>query len=203
MQSGMQKIGKRSTQWSEPYWRQLETEIRHLAITSGSDAAAWRVIVRQARYVMRAFTTSFFIVTRFLPPAKRERVETVYAAVRYPDEIVDTFPLSSAQQFRMLDEWAKAYETGLATTSVKEALDNNVPCFLSTFSSVVQETAMPQEFYRAFLQAMRHDASPRRFATLDDLIDNYIYGSAIVVGYFLTYIYGENQRGDFERAIRS
>src|SRR5262245_53315106 len=83
----------RSTDWSEQRWQALESETRKLALQTASEAEAWRLIVRRARYVMRSFTTSFFIVTRFLPVAKREQVEAVYAAVRYPDEIVDTLPL--------------------------------------------------------------------------------------------------------------
>ena len=44
---------------------------------------------------------------------------------------------------------------------------------------------------------MAADASPRLFSSIDDLIDGYIYGSAIVVGYFLAYVYGASGPGDF------
>jgi phytoene synthase len=37
---------------------------------------------------------------------------------------------------------------------------------------------------------MRRDARPEPFETINALIDDYIYGSAIVVGYFLAYVYG-------------
>ena len=33
--------------------------------------------------VLRAYSTSFFMVTRFLPSHKRAKVEAIYAAVRY------------------------------------------------------------------------------------------------------------------------
>jgi phytoene synthase len=48
---------------------------------------------------------------------------------------------------------------------------------------------------------MRRDVYPRPFETLDDLIDQYIFGSAIVVGYFLTHVYGARRPSDFERAL--
>ncbi|HKP12090.1 MAG TPA: squalene/phytoene synthase family protein, partial [Blastocatellia bacterium] len=61
--------------------------------------------------------------------------------------------------------------------------------------------AIPPEHYRAFIEAMRRDIRPRPFATLDDLIDSYIYGSAIVVGYFLTHVYGASHARLFGRAL--
>jgi phytoene synthase len=152
---------------------------------------------------MRTYTTSFFIVSRFLPAAKRAEVEAVYAAVRYPDEIVDTFPLERDEQLRRLDEWGDRYETGLAATSMNEALRKGVPCFLASFTKIVRERGIPPEHYRAFLDAMRRDAAPRPFETLADLIENYIYGSAVVVGYFLAYVYGASAEKNFTRALQS
>jgi 15-cis-phytoene synthase len=67
----------------------------------------------------------------------------------------------------------------------------------------VREAAIPPEHYRSFIAAMRLDVCPRHFSTLDDLIESYVYGSAIVVGYFLTYIYGAPSAGDFARALVS
>ena len=203
METGIKILSKRSTEWSEAYWGELETETRNLAISAGNDAAAWRVIVRRARYVMRSFTTSFYIVTRFLPPPKREQVEAVYAAVRYPDEIVDTFQINQESKERLLTKWAQGYELALLSSSIQESLEQQVPCFLASFTAVVRDTGIPPDYYHSFIAAMRHDVKPRRFATLDDLIDSYIYGSAIVVGFFLAHIYGENQNGDFARAIKA
>ena len=95
--------------WGMAAWATLEERARALALAAGSEAGAWRVLNRHARRVMRAYTTSFFIVSRFLPRAKREEVEAVYAAVRYPDEIVDTFPLTAGERLRLLDEWRGHY----------------------------------------------------------------------------------------------
>jgi phytoene synthase len=189
--------------WNESDWRRLERRTRARALRANSEDAAWDIIIRQARAVLRAYSTSFFIVTRFLPSRKRAQVEAVYAAVRYPDEIVDSFRLAPAERMRRLDNWAAQYEEALATDSIKDSLRRRTPCFLASFSRVVRETAIPPEHYRSFIDAMRLDVSPRRFNTLDDLIDSYVYGSAIVVGYFLAYIYGAASAGDFERALSS
>jgi phytoene synthase len=74
---------------------------------------------------------------------------------------------------------------------------------MATLTKLLREALIPADYYRAFIEAMRRDISPRPFKTLDDLIENYIYGSAIVVGYFLTYVYGPNRPQDFARALRS
>ena len=192
-----------SSVWSLADWQQRAADARAKALACRTDEAAWQVIVRQARAVLRNYSTSFFIVTRFLPPAKRAQVEAIYAAVRYPDEIVDTFPLAPTQRAALLDEWRAHYETALGMHSAKEMLRAGAPLFIAGFVKVVQDANIPREHYRAFLDAMRLDVWPRPFATLDDLIDSYVYGSAIVVGYFLTYVYGENRAGDFARALQS
>lgn len=189
--------------WSQGQWQQLEAQLRRRAAAANTEAEAWAILVKQARLVLRTYSTSFFIVTRFLPPAKRAQVEAIYAAVRYPDEIVDTFPLTPAQRARLLDDWAQSYDAALQTDSIGAALRAGAPCFIASFAEVVRRAAIPPEHYHAFLDAMRLDVRPRQFATLDDLIESYIYGSAIVVGYFLTYVYGAPNKHDFERALRS
>src|SRR5829696_5844844 len=164
-------------------WALRERRACESALRARSEQAAWRVLNREARRVMRAYTTSFFIVSRFLPPAKREEVEAVYAAVRYPDEVVDTFPLDAGERLRLLDEWGAHYETGIKSATLHEALARGVPAHLAGFTRVVRERDIPEEHYRAFLGAMRLDIRPRPFKTLDDLIDSYVYGSAVVVGH--------------------
>src|SRR5215207_7148746 len=149
--------------WDIEEWRRRELKARAGALGARSERAAWRVLNREARRVMRAYTTSFFIVSRFLPRAKREEVEAVYAAVRYPDEVVDTFPLGAVERLRLLDEWGAHYETGIESATLREALARGVPAHLAGFTRVVRERDIPAEHYRAFLDAMRLDVEPRPF----------------------------------------
>src|SRR5262247_30820 len=158
--------------WSESDWKRLERQTCARALRASSEEAAREIIIRQARAVLRAYSTSFFIVTRFLPPRKRAQVEAVYAAVRYPDEIVDSFPLAPAERMRRIDAWAAQYEEALAADSIKDSLRRRTPCFLASFSRVVREAAIPPEHYRSFIAAMRLDVCPRHFRTLDDLIES-------------------------------
>lgn len=184
-------------------WRRRELKAREGALRAGSEGAAWRVLNREARRVMRAYTTSFFIVSRFLPRAKREKVEAVYAAVRYPDEVVDTFPLGAEARLHLLDQWGAHYEAGIESASLHEALERGVPAHLAGFTRVVRERDIPPEHYRAFLGAMRLDIRPRPFKTLKDLIGSYVYGSAVVVGYFLAHVYGPRDARSFVRVLGS
>jgi phytoene synthase len=198
-----QHISSQDKVWTSDDWAALDVETRALALAAESEHEAWEIIIKRARAVLRTYSTSFFIVTRFLPKAKRLKVEAIYAAVRYPDEIVDTFPLDRRGRAQLLNSWAMTYERGLAAASIRDALEAGVPPFMAAFTKVLREALIPAEYYHAFIEAMRRDISPRPFMTLDDLIENYIYGSAIVVGYFLTYVYGPNSPQDFERALRS
>jgi 15-cis-phytoene synthase len=189
--------------WSREKWERVERETRERALAATTDEKAWEVLVKQSRAVLRTYSDSFYIVTRFLPAAKRARVEAIYAAVRYPDEIVDTFPLSQKRRAELLDDWEASYNSALLAKTIRGSLESGAPCFVAGFADVVRKTGIPAEHYRAFLDAMRLDVWPRRFETLEDLIESYIYGSAIVVGYFLTYVYGSPTPRDFDRALRS
>lgn len=189
--------------WDEAYWLQFEAATRSDALRQPENHAAWTSVARRSRLVLKTYSTSFFLVTRFLPPAKRARVEVVYAAVRYPDEVVDSFPLPAAGQLAILDKWSEHYREALQFSSVRERLEAGIPPILAAFAEVVLNCRIPHEHYHSFLDAMRIDAVPQPFATLDDLTDRYVYGSAIVVGYFLAYVYGASKPSEFERVLRA
>ena len=189
--------------WNQQHWHRLEIRTAQAVAAACSEELALAAVVRRARGVLQAFSSSFFVVTRFLPPGKRAQVELIYAAVRYPDEVVDTFPLAPARKLALLDAWAEGYECALRGDGLRASVAAGVPCFAAAFAHVVRANSIPAQHYRAFLGAMRLDIEPRAYGTLDDLIESYIYGSAIVVGYFLAHVYGPNTAGDFERTLRA
>lgn len=186
-----------SRNWSITEWQVRDAVVRRRALGL-SERGARQAIVAHGREVLKHYSTSFFIVTRFLPPDKRAQVDLVYAAVRYPDEVVDTFPLSAERREQKLADWRARFEQARSAGSIREALLDGVPVILAGFAQVLRETGIPAQYYHAFLDAMHADVRPRSYENLDDLVDNYIYGSAIVVGYFLAYIYGAS---DFDRAM--
>lgn len=199
----METRGHAELSWNLRQWESLDLRTRQRAMRARSESDAWRQIVRASRRVLRGFSSSFFVVTRFLPQTKRSQVEVIYAAVRYPDEIVDTFPLPPAEKLRQLNRWEGLYDRALAEADVRRRLAAGVPWILAGFADVVIRNGIPVEHYRAFLEAMRRDVRPAPFPSLGELIDLYIYGSAIVVGYFLTHVYGPAPDATYEDALRS
>ena len=142
------------------------------------------------RSVLREYSTSFFTVTRFLPTQTRRRVEEIYAAVRYPDEVVDTFDLNNSDRKELLEVWLDQFQISSGFDGAKECARAGMPAALCGFQAVSKETSIPPEYYLAFMGAMKLDVGDISFDSWSDLIDKYVYGSATVVGYFLAHVYG-------------
>jgi len=176
--------------WDERQWGGLQDRVHRDLLRAATPEQAWDILVRAARRVLRTYSSSFFLVTRFLPAPKRACVEATYAAVRYPDEIADTFSLPAARKLELLRDWRQCYLAALDYSGVRDSVQAGIPWILAGFAHVVRRHGIPPEHYLAFLDAMERDIRPAPFADFEDLIGNYVYGSAIVVGYFLTYIYG-------------
>ena len=130
----------------------------------------------------RAYGTSYFISTYFFPKLLRERTWVLYAFVRYPDEIVDTEeknPDEARQKvLEWKSEWARAYA---GATDVHPVLRANAILW--------KECSIPFEHSDIFLDAMLQDTSKNRYQTYTEL-EKYMYGSATVVGYMMSYIIG-------------
>jgi phytoene synthase len=193
---------------ADEVWSQLEWESRHILFDEKiagqtNEAIARSVASRWGRKVLRSYSSSFYAVTRFLPPVKRADVEMIYAAVRYPDEVVDSFPLSATSKVEMLDDWEHHFENSNYFSGIANAVENGIPVTLAGFRDVARRNGIPDEYYIAFLNAMRSDIDPQQFADWPDLIDRYIYGSASVVGYFLAHVYGPAKGASAAKCMQS
>jgi phytoene/squalene synthetase len=128
-----------------------------------------------AAVVIDGYSTSFGWACRLLHRPVRGHVRNIYALVRLADEIVDG-PLAAADQTRsarLLDDLERetydAVETGYSTNLVVHA-----------FAITARRFDLDHEHVRAFFASMRTDLT-RSVHTADSL-DEYIYGSAEVVG---------------------
>ena len=130
----------------------------------------------------RAYGTSYFISTYFFPKLIRERTWVLYAFVRHSDEIVDTEekdPETARQKLHAWkNEWAKAY-----------AGETNVHPILRANAILWKECSIPFEYSDIFLDAMLQDTTKSRYKTYAEL-EAYMYGSATIVGYMMSYIIG-------------
>ena len=188
-------------EWTPSEW--INFEENYLTDLKSSLGNGLDVAVKFSRKVLKAHSTSFFIVTRFLPKFMRNEVELVYGSVRFPDEIVDSFNIKNDDKKALLLNWRNKYRLALETSSFEDSINNDVPILLAGFTEVVKKYSIPTSYYESFLDAMELDVEPRNFENTDDLIDNYVYGSAIVVGYFLAYVYGSSQIDNFKETLKS
>lgn len=188
-------------EWTPNEWGNFEESyLNDLKSFSGNSLD---VAVKFSRKVLKTHSTSFFIVTRFLPKFMRDEVELVYGSVRFPDEIVDSFDIKNDEKKVLLSNWRNKYRLALQSGSFEDSINKDVPILLAGFTEVVKKYSIPSSYYESFLDAMELDVEPRNFENTDDLIDNYVYGSAIVVGYFLAYVYGSSQNDNFKETLKS
>lgn len=138
--------------------------------------------IQICKNMTRAYGTSYFISTYFFPKLLRERTWVLYAFLRYSDEIVDTEQKNSEETHLQIiewkNEWQKAYN---GSTDVNPVLRANAVLW--------KECNIPFEYSDIFLDAMLQDTNKSRYKDYSEL-ESYMYGSATVVGYIMSYIIG-------------
>lgn len=179
--------------WELNQWNKLEEDTLKKIRSSKNDDEAYKVCKKLGKKILKNYSNSFFTVTRFLPKQKRDLVEIIYASVRFPDEIVDTFEMTSEEKNSMLNKWENKFQESKKYSTIKELTSKNIPTIISAYRMAAIEKNIPDEYYLSFIDAMRKDIDVYEYSDMNSLIDKYIYGSAIVVGYFLAYIYGPNK----------
>ncbi|HET8868035.1 MAG TPA: phytoene/squalene synthase family protein [Agrococcus sp.] len=133
---------------------------------------------RASGAVIEAYSSSFGLASRLLPPAMRADIQSVYALVRVADEIVDgtgrEAGLGPDGCRRVLDALEQQVEDAIATGF---STDLVVHAFAETARRVGITTGQTAPFFAA----MRRDLDPVAFADEREL-RGYVYGSAEVVG---------------------
>jgi 15-cis-phytoene synthase len=125
---------------------------------------------------------------RLFSPEMRNPIYAIYGFVRWADEIVDTF--HNYPKVELLDRFEK--ETYLA---IEEGISLNP--VLESFQQVVREYGIEHELIDAFLHSMRLDLEN---ATYDkEGYDQYIYGSAEVVGLMCLRVFCKGNQAEFDR----
>lgn len=120
----------------------------------------------------KLYSTSFSTAVKLLSPSIRQDIYNIYGFVRFADEIVDTF--HDYDQEKLFTKFENDLE---------EALSDKISLnpILNAFQATVHKHHIPKEMIDSFMKSMRLDIYKKTYNTKEEY-ENYIYGSADVVG---------------------
>ena len=124
-----------------------------------------------SKRLTESYSTSFSWGIKVFKPEYRDPIFSIYAFVRIADEIVDTFHPYDKEQLlkKFTDDTWEAINFGISTNPVLQA-----------FQKVVNDYNIDHKLISVFLKSMEMDLSNSSYNR--ENYDNYIYGSAEVVG---------------------
>ncbi len=134
------------------------------------------------------YSTSFTLGIRTLDRKFHLPIYAIYGFVRFADEIVDTF--HDFDKKDLLDRFRReAYE------AIEEKISLNP--VLHSFQLVVNEYHIERELIEAFLHSMEMDLYEHEYTP--DGYQEYIYGSAEVVGLMCLRVFCEGNQAEYDR----
>ena len=133
------------------------------------------------------YSTSFSSSIRLLHKDLRTPVYNIYGFVRFADEIVDTF--HDYDQEVLLEEFkVQTYE------AIERKISLNP--ILNSFQETVNKYGIPTHFIDVFFRSMEQDLYKLEYDK--QAYNDYIYGSAEVVGLICLYVFCEGDVKDYE-----
>lgn len=146
-----------------------------------------RVCQECSQHITRNYSTSFSMGIRVFDKKYRAPICAIYGFVRFADEIVDTFHNHNKaillQSFR--EDTYKAIDDRISLNPV-----------LHAFQQAVHEYNITTDLIDAFLKSMEMDLHFDRYE--DSLYNEYIYGSAEVVGLMCLKVFTADTPGLYE-----
>jgi len=151
--------------------------------------------LEECRKITKKYGTSFYFATQFFPRATRDAIYAVYAFARIPDEIVDDPNAGDKDEVLVkLNAWRDSW---LAAVEQGESEDEVLNAIVVMFA----RHGIPVEDGEAFLKSMFMDEEKFSYANYGEL-EEYMYGSAGVIGLMVTRIVGYSTPDAFEYAIK-
>ena len=127
---------------------------------------------KTSKLITKSYSTSFSSAVSFLSRDIKNAIYSIYGFVRLADEIVDTFHDFDKQS--LLDKFERDYyEAFISGISLNPALNS--------FQHTVRKYNIHDDLIQAFLRSMKIDLIKSDHNSRDET-DEYIYGSAEVVG---------------------
>jgi len=141
-----------------------------------------------SREITKLYSTSFSLGIYFLNKELRHPIYSIYGFVRLADEIVDSFhdyPKSILlEEFRQ--DCFRAIDRGISTNPV-----------LNSFQQVVNRYGIKHELITQFLKSMEMDLAEQDYTP--EKYEEYILGSAQVVGLMCLHVFTNGNNEDYER----
>jgi 15-cis-phytoene synthase len=135
----------------------------------------------------KEYSTSFASAIRLLHRDLRQPIYNIYGFVRFADEIVDTF--HDFDKVTLLKDYKK--ET---YTAIERGISLNP--ILNSFQKTVNEYNIDHDLIEAFFHSMEMDLVRQTYDTHN--FNEYIYGSAEVVGLMCLYVFCEGKKELYE-----
>jgi phytoene synthase len=141
-----------------------------------------------SRIITQTYSTSFSLGIKTLHKRFHDPIYGIYGMVRYADEIVDTFHDFDKTYLlnKFKEDTFEAIRTGISLNPV-----------LYSYQKVVNEYNIPLELTTAFFRSMEMDLSKKAYG--EDMYEEYIYGSAEVVGLMCLKVFAEGNDELFEQ----
>lgn len=134
------------------------------------------------------YSTSFSSSIKLLHKELRKPIFNIYGFVRFADEIVDTF--HGFNKSLLLEEFKK---------ETFEAIERKISLnpILNSFQITVNQYGIDHELIHAFFRSMESDLSQNKYDRQG--YEEYIYGSAEVVGLMCLYVFCEGNRNQYAK----
>ena len=151
-----------------------------------------RVCAECSVLTTKAYSTSFSLGIRFLGKPLRAPIYSIYGYVRFADEIVDTF--HHADKAELFNRFKK--DTDLA---IQEKISLNP--ILHAFQQVYHQYSLDKKHVDLFLQSMEWDLKRADYDRMG--FEQYIVGSAEVVGLMCLKVFVNGDQQEYERELSS
>lgn len=142
-----------------------------------------------SKMVTEKYSTSFARASTLFQPEIRQHIYNIYGFVRFADEIVDTF--HAYDKAKLMAEFETSYRT---------ALENGISLnpILHSFCRTQKEKNIPQHLVDSFLDSMKMDLGDINDLN-DEKYNEYIYGSAEVVGLMCLKVFLNGNVEEYEK----
>ncbi|RAJ32998.1 phytoene/squalene synthase family protein [Pedobacter cryoconitis] len=147
-----------------------------------------RLSAECSKITTKRYSTSFSLGIYFLGKKLRNPIYSIYGFVRLADEIVDSF-----------HDFDKPFLLAKFRQDCYEAIEHKISLnpILNSFQQVVNEYAIDKELIELFLKSMAMDLDKTKYTP--ELYDQYILGSAEVVGLMCLNVFTEGDKVQYEK----